>query len=57
MREADAILGADRKFFEDARAAVLAEREAIADSLEQAGRLAEATLVRQRPAIEDWQKP
>ena len=57
MREGHAILSADRRFFEAARAAVLAEREAIAESLEQAGRAADATLVRGRPAIVDWQKP
>lgn len=57
MQEGDAILNADRSFFEAAKAVALAEREAIADSLEQAGRLAEAALVRGRPALADWRKP
>jgi len=56
-REGDAILRADRTFFEAARAVILAEREAIAASFEQAGQADLATLVRGRPTIDEWRKP
>lgn len=57
QRQGDAILKADRAFFEAARTAALAEREAIAASFEQAGQGELATLVRGRPAIDEWTKP
>jgi len=52
-----AILKTDRAFFEGMRADILAEREAIAISLDQAGKHLEAALVRARPAPPEWRKP
>jgi len=52
-----AILRADRAFFDGRRAEILAEREAIAISLDQAGKHVEADLVRGRPQPPEWRKP
>lgn len=52
-----AVLRADRAFFEAMRLEKLAERESIAQSLEDAGRHAEARLVRNRPVPEEWRAP
>jgi hypothetical protein len=48
---------ADKTFFDAMREEKLAEREAIADSLDQAGRHEEAALVRSRPAPPEWSAP
>lgn len=52
-----AVLKADRAFFEAMRLEKLAEREAIAQSLEDAGRHEEARLVRNRPVPPEWRAP
>ncbi len=57
MDHGQAILKADRAFFEARRAEILAEREAIALSFEQAGQPELAALVRSRPAPTEWSKP
>jgi hypothetical protein len=52
-----ALLRADQAFFEAMRLEKLAEREAIAQSLEDAGRHEEAAIVRARPVPAEWRAP
>lgn len=47
----------DREFHEAHRNGLIAEREAIIESLEQAGHHAMADAIRARPAPKEWEQP